>query len=317
MVGEFDFIFGMRDAYSLAKVGDDCAVLPKDGDLDQLITADLLVEHVDFELNWTSPQALGHKALAVSLSDIAAMGGSPKWALLSIGIPEKLWNMGFLDSFYAGWHALATEFDVELVGGDISKSIHDLTIDSIVLGEVPKGRAILRSGARPGDSIYVTGSLGGAAGGLEVLRGQRNVEDSGDAAKRLIEKQLQPKPQLDMGKSLQQLGIATSMIDVSDGLSSDLRHICKASNVGAVIDADRLPVDPDLRAIFDATESLAMAVNGGEDFELLFTGSEDKVSAANITGITRIGEITSDKSGISLIDRGRTVKLEPRGYRHF
>ena len=169
MRGEFEFIQNIKSKYSLSRVGDDCAVLPKDAETDLLVTADMLVEDIDFRLDWTTAEFLGHKALAVSLSDIAAMGGKPVWSMLSVGMPENLWNSDFIDRFYEGWFALARKFDVELVGGDISSIDGKLVIDSIVGGEVAKGKAILRSTAKADDAIFVTGTLGGAAGGLNRL----------------------------------------------------------------------------------------------------------------------------------------------------
>ena len=150
MRSEFEFIQNIKKKYSLAFIGDDCAVLPKDDINDLLITSDMLVEDIDFRLEWTTPEFLGHKALAVSLSDIAAMGGDPTFAMLSLGVSENLWKTDFVDRFFEGWHKLASKYGVELIGGDISRSTDKLVIDSIVLGEVQKSRAILRSGAKPG-----------------------------------------------------------------------------------------------------------------------------------------------------------------------
>ena len=149
MRSEFDFIQNIKQEYGLEHVGDDCAVLPKDSETDMVVTADMLVEDIDFRLEWTTPEALGHKALAVSLSDVAAMGAEPKWAMLSLGVPEQLWSSSFLDQFYEGWHTLAERYGVELIGGDVSRVPSKLVIDSVVGGETPKGRAIRRSGARP------------------------------------------------------------------------------------------------------------------------------------------------------------------------
>ena len=175
--------------------------LPKDDSWDLLITADLLVENIDFRLEWTQPEGLGHKALAVSLSDIAAMGGTRVWAMLTLGIPEKLWETDFVKRFYEGWSELAQQFNVELVGGDISLS-PDLIIDQIVGGEVPKGRAILRSGAKVGDQIYVSGTLGAAAGGLRLLEKPDQVDLVEPRHKRLIERQLRPTPRVELGRWL-------------------------------------------------------------------------------------------------------------------
>ena len=206
MVSEFQFIENLKSKYSLDKIGDDCAVLPKDAKTDLLLTADMLVEDIDFRLEWTTPEFLGHKALAVSLSDIAAMGGEPKWAMLSIGVPENLWNTAFIDRFYEGWFAIANEFGVELVGGDVSRSPDKVVIDSIVGGEVAKGKAILRSTAKPGDLIFVTGTLGGAAGGLKLLeRGFLYTKEIREHTSDLLLRQLKPQPQLNIAKLLQTL----------------------------------------------------------------------------------------------------------------
>jgi thiamine-monophosphate kinase len=309
-MNEFEFIESVRSKYSLYKVGDDCAVLPKDAENDLLVTADMLVEDIDFRLDWTTPESLGHKALAVSLSDIAAMGGTPKWAMLSLAIRETLWNSDFLNSFYAGWHELAIEYDVDLVGGDISRTPDKFVIDSFVGGDVPKGKAIMRSGAKPGDAIYVTDALGGAAGGLKLLE---DADKISDAAAKLIDKQLRPTPQLTKAKLLQGLNILTSMIDLSDGLSSDLAHICHQSRVGAKIYADSLPIDRDLLTFFPPETCLDMALNGGEDFELLFTVS---AGSGDVPG-TCIGEITADTEIIHIHRNGRSEVLTPKGYKHF
>jgi thiamine-monophosphate kinase len=307
-LNEFEFIDHIRSKYSLNLLGDDCAVLPKDEQTDQLMTADMLVEDVDFRLEWTKPEFLGHKTLAVSLSDIAAMGGEPKWAMLSIAVPPKLWDSGFLDAFYEGFMALARESEVELIGGDVSRSPDKLVIDSIVSGSVPKGKAILRSGANPGDSIFVTGTLGGAAGGLKLL--EKGDKNGGE----LIQKQLKPQPKMEIGKLLKSLDVVTAMIDISDGLSSDLWHICEMSGVGAKIDAELIPVDPLLSGHFPAEECLALALNGGEDYELLFTASDKDFKTSALPDITRVGSIRGGIRSIELTGHGQLV---PKGYRHF
>lgn len=312
-MNEFEFLRNLKSKYSLDNIGDDCAVLPKNADTDLLLTADMLVEDIDFRLKWTKPEFLGHKALAVSLSDIAAMGGTPKWAMLSLGIPKHLWDTKFGDDFYAGWFALAKKHKVELVGGDISRVPDKLVIDSVVGGDVPKGKAIMRSGAKPGDAIYVTGSLGGAAGGLKLLE---NSPGNQISTSKLALKQLKPTPQLKIAKSLQRLGIATSMIDLSDGLSSDLFHICEQSGVGANIFTEWLPIAIDLHEHFDPNESLEMALHGGDDLELLFTVNEKNTSSLRSLEATRIGKIT-DTAAIELFTDGESKKLSAKGYRHF
>ncbi len=327
MRSEFEFIQHIKKQYSLSAIGDDCAVLPKDSDTDNVVTTDMLVETIDFRLDWTTPELLGHKALTVSLSDIAAMGAAPRWAMLSIGVPEELWTTDFLDRFYDGYIQHAKRARVELIGGDVSRSPDRLVIDSIVGGEVPKGKAILRSGAKTGDAIVVTFRLGGAAGGLRLLQnGRRLTDDLESWEANLINMQLQPWPQLGTGPFLQQIGVISSMIDISDGVSSDLLHICNASGVGARLDREKIPIDPNLHHLWPSPdEQWNAALNGGEDFQLLFTLPSDQVPqlAENMIGgndhglFTVIGEITSNPGIIEVVRDGRTEILEPHGFQHF
>ncbi|MCA1640242.1 MAG: thiamine-monophosphate kinase [Acidobacteria bacterium] len=290
-------------------IGDDCAVLPKDAKTDLVITTDLLVEDIDFRLDWTIPEFLGHKALAVSLSDIAAMGANPIWAMLSIGIPEKIWKLNFVEKFYDGWFALAAKYKVELIGGDISKTPDKIVIDSIVAGEVKKGKAVLRSTAKPNDLI-------------------------------LLLRQLKPEPQIEIGEILSEKNLATAMIDLSDGLSSDLAHLCRESKVGARIFADKIPLEENfpqkrkgaknelrinnykLRGEKNSHSAFRTPhLDGGEDFELLFTVNPKKIlrlkNALNDFSFTHIGEVTETVEKIELISRERTEILTPGGFRHF
>ena len=315
-MNEFEFIKNIKKKYGLDLVGDDCAVLSKDASTDLLISTDMLVEDIDFRLDWTTPELLGHKALAVSLSDIAAMCGSPEWALLSIGIPEPLWSAKFLDRFYDGWHELANRHGVKLVGGVISRTPNKLVIDSTVGGSAPTGVAVLRSGARVGDSIYVTGPLGGAAAGLRLLnQGARLGNDSND---QLLLKQLKPTARVELGQRLRESGAVTSMIDLSDGVSSDLAHICRASNVGAVISVNDIPFEGEVMSIAGSVDAmLDFALNGGEDFELLFTAPQEKISQLNFEDIFRIGEITETTGVVELERDSKREVLPPGGYRHF
>ena len=314
MRSEFEFIRNIKKKFALGRVGDDCAVLPKDPKTDLVVTTDMLVEDVDFRLDWTRPEFLGHKALAVSLSDIAAMGAKPKWALLSIGIPERDWRGKFVDKFYEGWIELAKSYRVELVGGDVSRSPDKIVIDSIVMGEVPKGSAILRSGAKVGDSIFVTGSLGGAAAGLAILESGKNYSSIRGSERKLVDRHLLPFPRIEVARRLRRY--ANSMIDVSDGLSADLHHVCDASRVGARLDLDKIPIDPALRSAgSDHIRNFVLA--GGEDFELLFSSKTNFFSDVESVAITRIGEITSQPGIVELIVDGRTDRLPRAGYRHF
>jgi thiamine-monophosphate kinase len=316
---EFDFINHIKKKHSLPLVGDDCAVVPKDSETELLVTADMLVEEMDFRLEWTTPRILGHKALAVSLSDIAAMGGKPSWALISIGVPRELWNTEFLEEFYEGWHELARIHDVELAGGDVSRTPSSLVIDSTVGGVVASGKAIKRSGASAGDAIYVSGSLGGAAAGLQLLgKGHRYSHDGTSALSSMMLRQLRPQPRLHLADQLQAGALASAMIDISDGISSDLTHLCTASGTGAQIFAEMLPLETgllDYAGSFDA--ALEFAIHGGEDFELLFTADPEKISAADLESVTRIGEVTGNPGIIELVRDGGAKTLPAHGHRHF
>lgn len=316
---EFEFINHIKKKYSLDFVGDDCAVLPKDDKTDLLMTSDLLIEDIDFRLNWTEPELLGYKSLAVSLSDVAAMGGKPGWAMLALGVPQRLWSSDFMDRFYEGWHSLASEHGVDVAGGDISRSPDRLVVDSVVGGEVERGRAALRSGANVGDAIFVTGFLGGAAGGLRLLEAGARFDDSLSAsARHLLLRQLQPISQTRTASVIQDYSLASSMIDVSDGLSSDLRHLVTASGVGAAIFADAIPIDPAMNEFpLFADDAFHLAMNGGEDFELLLTVAQDNVATALDLGFHKIGEITPNVGIIEVIRDGRAEILQPKGYRHF
>ena len=320
MKTEFEFIETIRRRYNLARVGDDCAVLPKNSKTDLVITTDLLVEDVDFRLEWTQPNFLGHKALAVSLSDVAAMGAKPVWAMISIGVPKKIWKTDFVEKFYDGYARLAQKFDVEIVGGDVSKTPDKIVIDSIAAGEVKKGKAVLRSGARVGDLIFVTGNLGGAAMGLELLEKGEKHENS--KLKKLLSRQLAPNPQTEIGEYIGAKNLATSMIDLSDGLSSDLTHLCRASKVGAKIYADKIPTEGQFSSLkFQTEDKLFYILNGGEDYELLFTINPKKIfplkNHLEKRQISHIGEITANAEIIELISDKKIEILPPQGFRHF
>lgn len=307
-------------------IGDDAAVFRSVPGFDVVVSTDLLVEDVDFRRDTTQPELLGHKALAVSLSDIAAMGARPRWALLSIGVPEDIWNSDCIDQFYAGFFKLADRYGVKLIGGDLSRTSARIVIDSIVIGECPSNRELYRSGAQPGDQIYVTGYLGDAAAGLRLLeRGARLNPDRG--ARHLVDnlllRQLQPEPRVGWGLLLGEKQLASAMIDISDGLSSDLTHLCDESDVGALVEASRLPIDEVVSEVCGrrALDPLMLALHGGEDFELLFTVSPEKVrglpTRVDGVSITRIGEIKTADEGVRISEGSRVWKLEPGGWEHF
>ncbi len=340
MTTEFEFITNLKNRaskFSQSKIrvgiGDDCAVLAKDAETDLVITTDLLVEDIDFRLEWTTPEFLGHKALAVSLSDVAAMGAKPVWAMLSVGVPEKIWKTGFVEKFYKGWFALAKKFDVALIGGDVSGTPDKIVIDSIVAGETRKEKAVLRSTAKAGDLIFVTGKLGGAAAGLKLLEeGERFEKGSKNFVQKLLLQQLKPNPRVEIGRILGEKNLATAMIDLSDGISSDLEHLCRESKVGAQIFADKIPIfeknflqrrkgakiEDEKKQI---SEELDFALNGGEDFELLFTVNPKKKfqvekELRNLP-FSHIGETTANLEIIELTTGSGVVILKPKGFRHF
>ena len=343
--GEFDFIELLRrqeDARRAALndsslithhssllqgIGDDAAVIRQRAGFDTVVTADLLVEDVDFRLGrgWTSPRDLGHKALAVSLSDVASMGARPRFCLLSVGVPRARWRTAFLEEFYAGVRSLADAHSVLIIGGDTSRTPERVVVDSIVLGEVRSGRAVPRSGARAGDQIFVTGSLGGAAAGLKILesgavRKSKALRQSKTLG--LVARQLRPVPRVEWGALVGERRLASAMIDLSDGLSSDLAHVCRESRVGARIDAASLPLDPLLASAgISGDETLSLALDGGEDFELLFTVSErdarrlpDELGGVRVT---HVGEVTRERGKVRLVHNGRARLLRPGGFEHF
>lgn len=319
-------------------IGDDAAAFKSVVGTDVVVSTDLLVEDVDFRRDTTRPDLLGHKALAVSLSDIAAMGARPRWALLSLGVPQDVWHSGFLDSFYDGFFRLATRYGVTLIGGDVSKTPDKIVIDSIVIGECLREREIFRTGAAPGDQIFVTGLLGDAAAGLRLIeRGARLPEPTPPAAvppsagearephpiDHLLLRQLCPEPRVGWGLLLGEQQLATAMIDVSDGLSSDLNHLCAESKVGALIDAAKIPIDQLVTELCGrrALDPLMLALHGGEDFELLFTVKPENVAKLpkRVDGIsvTCVGEVTEPAAGVRISEGSRTWTLEPGGWEHF
>lgn len=310
-------------------IGDDAAVIKQHGGRETIITSDLLVEDVDFRRDTIPPFLLGHKALAVSLSDIAAMGARPRWALLSIGVPREIWDSSFVDEFYEGFFALAARYDVALIGGDVSSTPERIVVDSILLGEAESGRAVLRSGARPGDHIFVTGTLGGAAAGLHLLEsGVRLEKSSGRGRKaseveQLLLRQLRPEPRVAWGARLGAEQLATAMIDLSDGLSSDLAHLCRESRVGANVETRRLPVNPAVARIHGrlAQDPLSLALHGGEDFELLFTirPCDLRHLPRSVNGVraTYIGDVTQEDGRVQIVEGRQRRTLQPSGFTHF
>ncbi len=355
MPSEFDFIKAIQRkaaAQSAADlvlgIGDDAAIWREQSGRESLITVDLLVEDVDFKLEYAPPRWLGYKALAVSLSDIAAMGAAPKFSLLTLSIPRWIADCGLRiadwEQFFEGYFELAAKHRVALIGGDISSSPDKLAIDSIVIGQCQAGKAVRRDGAKVGDAIYVTGSIGASAAGLKLLLGGERVEENvrSSAFRRLkpqppeggttnaiesaIRAHLKPEPRVKFGRQLGELGLANSMIDVSDGLAQDLAHICEASNVGAVIEFDAVPIAEEVSLVTEnADEAFEFAVSGGEDFELLFTADRSNETELMALAddcqlrLTRIGEVLERSLPVAVLTRrnGETTPLLVRGYDHF
>ena len=313
----------------VAGIGDDAAVFRSTAGKDTVITADLLVEDIDFRRTTTPPYLLGHKALAVSLSDIAAMGSRPLWSMISIGVPAEVWETDFVERLYEGVLDLANRYGVNLIGGDTSRTTENIVIDSIVSGECAAGTSVMRTGASPGDQIFVTGSLGAAAAGLRLIeRGAHLAEqnlgdDDSQKLDHILLRQLRPEPRVGWGIILGEERLATSMIDLSDGLSSDLNRVCVASNVGALIDSSWLPIDERVIELCGrrALDPLQLALHGGEDFELLFTVKPDDVNRlprrVDGIGIKHIGQVTAAFEGVRISEGSRVWELNPGGWKHF
>lgn len=332
-LGEFGLINRIKklaprkSSSTLIGIGDDAAALKLSASHTLLATTDLLIEGVHFDLAYTDFHSLGWKAAAVNLSDIAAMGGVPRYCLTALGIPAGI-SVEQIADFYRGFNALLKKYATELVGGDTSSSRRGLFISVTALGETAQSRPVSRAGAKPGDRIYVTGTLGDSAAGLELLEsGVRSkniksaIRNSQSAIAVLIRKHLRPVPRVEWGRKLALSGCVSAMIDLSDGLSSDLYRICEQSRVGADIIVDRIPLSDALHKLTGklAKPAVHYALSGGEDYELLFTVPPGKVKKLRSLKLplTEIGLITSGKT-LSLADnRGRKKPLLPSGHDHF
>lgn len=323
MSSEFEFLAELKQRFNLSQLGDDCAVLPLDAELEQVVTCDLLIEEVDFRLDWAPPDSIGHKSLAASLSDIAAMGAEPLWTLLSVALPVKLWSGEFPNAFFQGFMRLATRFSTQLVGGDISRTDGNICVDCAAGGQVLRGRAIMRSGARPGDLLFVGGALGASAAGLDILsRSAGPFAEHEECARHVVKSQLYPEPQVLLAKQLNKGQIPTAMIDISDGLSSDLHRICEQSGVGAFVESERVPIDRNLihlaeKGVFGASEAKAFALHGGEEYKLLASVPRGKREAAADLGLIEIGGVTETKGSVVLVTDDGEEELKPEGFAHF
>jgi thiamine-monophosphate kinase len=327
--GEDELVEGIAKALTLESatlalgIGDDAALVRPRPGFDTVLTCDWFLEGRHFLPGMHPPDSVGWKCLARALSDIAAMGGQPTCFLLSLALPDSVvygkkgWAAGWLPEFLRGLRRAAHGFGCPLAGGDTTRT-RQILISVTVIGKVPAGRAIRRSGARPGDKLFVSGTLGEAGLGLQILRSGGKISSGRSTA---LRKHLYPKPRLALGQWLAHRKLVSSMMDISDGLSSDLPRLCEASRVGARVEGTKIPLPSFAPAAskkrFDA---LSLALNGGDDYELLFTVREKDVARVprsfQGTPLTEIGEITRERR-ILIVERDRAKPLVPRGWDPF
>ena len=316
----------LKNAGSKTGVGDDAAVISCENGLQTLVTTDLLLEGIHFDLTYVPLKHLGYKSAVVNFSDIYAMNGKPKQITVSLGI-SKRFSVEDLERLYDGIKSACNDHEVDIVGGDTSASLTGLTISITCIGEAPEDKIVYRSGAKETDLICVSGDLGAAYMGLQLLEREKRVLDAGKSGvapdfsgkEYLLERQLKPRARRDITELLSDNGILpTSMIDISDGLSSELLHICKQSNVGCRIYEEHVPINYQTAVMAEEfnMNGVTAALNGGEDYELLFTvplAMHEKV--AHLKEIKIIGYITNDSLGASLIARnGTEMKLKAQGW---
>lgn len=306
-------------------IGDDAAIVSSSGHADEVLTCDAFIEGIHFLPNLHPADSVGYKALARAASDVVAMGAAPSAFLLTLAIPPRHTG-AWLNQFSKGMARAAKELGVRLIGGDTTKA-SKVFISVTVLGHVARGRAIRRSGARPGDLIYISGRLGEAALGLELVRRGRRVSTQRETWPRIAcERHLYPKIRVALGAWLAEQRIPSAMIDISDGLSTDLARLCAASGAGARLTAERLPcVEIPAAAARKAAalhfDPLRMALHGGEDYEVLFTVSPGKArhlrNAPGHSLLTPIGEITRQKQIVLVGSNGQATRLDPAGWDPF
>lgn len=334
-LGEFGLIesltrdFPLVNEESVLGVGDDAAVL-RFGDKEALVTTDLLLEGIHFDLRYVPLKHLGYKSAIVNFSDIYAMNGTPKQITVSLGISSRF-TVEHIEELYAGIRLACREYGVDLVGGDTSASVTGLVISITCLGVASKDEVVKRSGAHPTDIICVSGDLGAAYMGLQLLERENrvaaqsndpNFQPSFEGKEYILERQLKPEARHDIVAQFREQGIVpTSMMDVSDGLSSELMHICKDSNVGCRVYEDRIPIDYQTAVMAEELNMnlVTAAMNGGEDYELLFTVPlADKEKIEKLKGVTMIGYITKPELGAALVTRdGSEIALKAQGWNAF
>ncbi|MCQ2250172.1 MAG: thiamine-phosphate kinase [Bacteroidales bacterium] len=323
-IGEFGFIkrFSEKHFQNLPKgytgIGDDCAVIPNIGGHEYTVSTDMLIEDVHFVRSEIGGYLLGHKSLAVNLSDLAASGSTPCGAFLSIAVPGDV-EVEFLDSFMDGFYKLSTVYGCPLLGGDTTGSRHGLAINVTVIGHCPEGRSKGRDKSLPGDIICVSGPLGDSAAGLRYIL-DPSLERNDNALK-LIRRHHAPKPRILLGQQLGSISQVHSMMDISDGVASDIRHILQRSNVSAMIETTALPISPTLRETGLGSSTInELALCGGEDYELLFTVDPAFYTQewANKMKITAIGRITAAPGQqVIYTENGISTNAFGGGYDHF
>ncbi len=331
-LGEFGLIeritknIQLKNKSTIKGVGDDAAILDY-GNKQIVVSSDLLTEGVHFNLMYMPLKHLGYKAVVVNLSDVCAMNAVPKQIVVNIALSGKF-SVEAVDELYAGIHLACANYKVDLVGGDTTSSLTGLTISITVLGEVEKENAVLRSGAKPSDLLCVTGDLGGAYMGLQLLERENEVFKVNEHMKPqlegydyILERQLKPEARVDIVAAFKKIGIKpTSMIDISDGLSSEIHHLCKNSKVGCSLYEEKLVFDQQTKQMAEELNinPLVAALNGGEDYELLFTlpiGDFDKIK--NDPDFTVIGHMTEASEGVNLITgTGAAIPLTAQGWNH-
>ncbi|WP_078543041.1 thiamine-phosphate kinase [Litchfieldia alkalitelluris] len=320
---EFSFINRIRPtkihqtSSLVTGIGDDAAVYLPTKDYAQIVCTDTLVEEIHFTKETMSPFQLGYKALAVNISDIAAMGGKPLYFLVSIAISNR-WTEDELVEIYDGMNTLADTYKIDLIGGDTVSSRESLMITVTVIGETEKGQELLRSSAKDGDVVFVTGTVGDSSGGLELLLARGRHDSFTEHEQFLVKRHQIPSPRVEIGRLLTNLS-RVSLNDVSDGVASEANELAEASNVTITLLAELLPISKALQT-YDPTGFMEKALFGGEDFELIGTMSETdwkKVKLNGDTSLTKIGSVSSGEPKVLLSKDNSLITLEKKGYNHF
>lgn len=324
-VGEFGLINMIRRALSPVKkdsalmlgIGDDAAVFRTSGHVWNVVTVDAMAEGIHFDLRYTDLRKLGWKALASNISDLAAMGAEPKWALVNLTIPKRV-SAEDIRELYRGISNCSKKYGMQVIGGNITRAINEFVICITLLGEAEKENIIKRSGAKTGDIIAVTGDLGGSHAGLRILQERKRKS----TFKYVLRKHLSPIPRIESIRKIQRFGVKIhACIDISDGLSSDLGHICSASKVGAELELDKIPIHTETKnaAAFLREDVLSYALNGGEEYELLMTMTPQNFKEAKIAlgrHITAIGKINTSRK-LTGYDQNKKITIKAKGFSHF